>query len=233
MKVLITGHTSGIGASLLDTFVNNGFLVYGISRSISKKINISNQIQVDLSLEDDIEKIQPWVSNLKPDIFFHCAGSNPITPLSEATSKIYKDCFNLHFLSASQIIRTCLKVKKKDKPLKVLLLSSIWSLISAHSRGPYSVSKNALNSLAKQIAVEHGKSNVQAISIALGFVDTKLTKLTSGDINISSAKERYLFKSDKMPNADKVATFLFNLSSQDFSMMNGNTINLDGGIICQ
>ena len=233
MRVLITGHTSGIGESLLDIFVENGFMVYGVSRNINKKINISNQFQLDLSLEDDIDRLQPWISSIKPDIFFHCAGSNPITPLSEATPKIYKYCFNLHFLSASQIVRTCLKVKKVDEPLKVLFLSSIWSLISAHSRGPYSVSKNALNSLAKQIAVEHGKSNVQALSIALGFVDTKLTKLTHGDNKISNAKERYLFKTDQIPNAYKVATFLFNLSSQDLSMINGNTVNLDGGIICQ
>ena len=50
---------------------------------------------------------------------------------------------------------------------KVILLSSIWSLISAHSRGPYSVAKSALNCLAKQIAIEHAIDNVQAISLAL------------------------------------------------------------------
>ena len=71
MRVLITGHTSGIGESLLDIFVENGFMVYGVSRNINKKINISNQFQLDLSLEDDIDRLQPWISSIKPDIFFH------------------------------------------------------------------------------------------------------------------------------------------------------------------
>ncbi len=233
MKILITGHTSGIGESLLDIFLKNEHSVYGISRNRSLKISNSSQINIDLSQENGIEDAYQWSKELNPDIFFHCAGSNPITPLVDASSKIYKDCFNLHFLSASQICRGCLESRNKDYFLKIFLISSIWSLISAHSRGPYSIAKSCLNSLAQQIAVEEGLNNVNAISIALGFVDTKLTALTRGDDKISNAKNRYLYPRNKFPKAEEVANFLYNLSTQDLSLINGSTIRLDGGILCQ
>ena len=143
------------------------------------------------------------------------------------------NCFNLHFLSASQISRSCILNKNKNESLKILFLSSIWSVISAHSRGPYSVAKSSLNSLAKQIAVEHGVQNVQAVSLALGFVKTGLTELTKEDGRIQNAKERYLFPENKLVNPDEVAKLISQISLQDLSLMNGNTLRLDGGITCQ
>ena len=150
----------------------------------------------------------------------------------DAKNETYTNCFNLHFLSASQIFRGCL-IKRIQKTLKVILLSSIWSLISAYSRGPYSVAKSALNCLAKQIAIEHAIDNVQAISLALGFVKTDLTALTKNDEKIISAKDRYLFLENSMPNPDEVADLISKISFNDLSMLNGTTLRLDGGITCQ
>ena len=233
MQIVVTGHTSGIGEAILDLFGINNHHVYGISRTSSPKLEISRQIELDLSREKDIDLAYEWVKKINPDLFFHCAGSNPITPLIKASSKVYKDCFNLHFLSASQICKGCIEVKRNNQILKIFLISSIWSLISANSRGPYSISKSALNSFARQIAIEHGLNKVQALSIALGFVNTKLTNLTKNDERIINAKQRYLFSSEDLPTAKQVAKTLFDLSFQDLSLMNGNTLNLDGGILCQ
>ncbi len=233
MKILISGHTSGIGRSLSDIFSSYDNDVYGISRKNNNELNKQNQIKLDLSKSEDIKKAYVWTKKINPDIFFHCAGSNPITPLIEATQDVYINCFNLHFLSASQICRGSIEVKKKDQNLKFFLISSIWSLISADSRGPYSIAKSALNSFARQIAVEQGLNDIQAISIALGFINTNLTNLTKNDNRISNAKQRYLFDPNEYPDPKKVASLIYHLSLQDLSLMNGNTINLDGGILCQ
>ena len=233
MKILVTGHTSGIGDALLDIYTSNKHSVFGIARNYSQKIDRNNQIKLDLSKEKDIESAYTWTKKINPEIFIHCAGSNPITSIIDASIKVYQDCFNLHFLSASQICKGCIEIKKSNQILKIFLISSIWSLISADSRGPYSISKSALNSFARQIATEYGLNKVQALSIALGFINTNLTSLTKNDNRISNAKERYLYPQDQLPSADQVASLLFELSFQDLSLMNGNTIRLDGGILCQ
>ncbi len=233
MRILVTGHTSGIGEALLDIFSNNQHDVFGISRNNSKKIKTSNQIKLDLSKENEIDSAYEWTKDIKPEVFYHCAGSNPITSILDASTRVYTDCFNLHFLSASQICKGCIEVKKNNQNLKIFLISSIWSLISANSRGPYSIAKSALNSFARQIATEHGLNDVQALSIALGFVSTDLTNLTKNDKRITFAKQRYLYPPNQLPTAEKVASILFNLSSQNLCLMNGNTLKLDGGILCQ
>ena len=233
MNILITGHTSGIGKSLLNKFNSEKINVFGISRRVSDQIPISNQLNLDLSTVENINVAKEWVSNQKFNMFFHCAGTNPIISILEAKNETYTNCFNLHFLSASQIFRGCLIKKDTKDSLKVILLSSIWSLISAHSRGPYSVAKSALNCLAKQIAIEHAIDNVQAISLALGFVKTDLTALTKNDEKIISAKDRYLFPENYIPNPDEVADLISRISFNDLSMLNGSTLRLDGGITCQ
>ena len=233
MNILITGHTSGIGESLLKIFKSENNVIYGIARNKSKKIKDSNQLAIDLSDINNIKFSSEWASNLKIDTFIHCAGYNPITSLLDATPDIYLKCFNLHFLSAAQITREVIRHKKNSGILKILLISSIWSIISADSRGPDSVSKNCLNTLAKQIAVEHYLDNVQSLSLALGFVETALTELTKNDMKIKNAKDRYLFPNDKIPNSQKAAQIIADITKQDLSMLNGNTLNLDGGIICQ
>tara|TARA_B100000886_G_scaffold340500_1_gene310530 strand:+ start:4566 stop:5267 length:702 start_codon:yes stop_codon:yes gene_type:complete len=233
MNILITGHTNGIGNSILKIFKSENHSVYGISRNLSNLIDFSNQLKVDLSELKSIEIVKDWLAYIDVDIFFHCAGSNLITPFKDSTSEVYLKSFNLHFLSASQISRAILEKKKNNSILKIIFFSSIWSNISAHSRGPYSVSKGALNSLAKQIAIEHVYENVQAISLALGFVETDLTKLTKDDPRIKNAKERYLFPKNQFPKPDQVAKLISEFALQDLSMLNGNTINFDGGITLQ
>ena len=233
MNILITGHTNGIGNSILKRFESENHRVYGISRNLSDLIDSSKQLKVDLSELKSIEIARNWLSNINVDVFFHCAGSNLITSFKDSTSEVYLKSFNLHFLSASQISRVILENKKNNSILKIILFSSIWSKISAHSRGPYSVAKSALNSLAKQIAIEHASDNVQAISLALGFVETDLTKLTKNDHRIKNAKERYLFPKNKFPKSDQVAKLISEFAFQDLSMVNGNTLNFDGGITLQ
>ena len=95
------------------------------------------------------------------------------------------------------------------------------------------MAKNALNCLAKQIAIEHSMDNVQSVSIALGFVKTGLTELTKNDNRIQSAKDRYLYPNKDIPDPDEVADLIYKISLQDLSLMNGSTLRLDGGITCQ
>ena len=43
MNILITGHSSGIGNSLLNIFKSKKFNIFGISRNFSEQIELSHQ----------------------------------------------------------------------------------------------------------------------------------------------------------------------------------------------
>ena len=55
MNILITGHTNGIGNSILKRFESENHRVYGISRNLSNLIDSSKQLKVDLSELKSIE----------------------------------------------------------------------------------------------------------------------------------------------------------------------------------
>jgi short-subunit dehydrogenase len=56
MKILITGHTNGIGKATADVLTNYGHLVRGISRSINHDIS-------DINIEDFLQDIDVFINN--------------------------------------------------------------------------------------------------------------------------------------------------------------------------
>ncbi len=232
MKILISGHTSGLGHKLLEISLKNNHVVYGISRQISKELSSNHQIRADLSTQEGIQIAYEWLENKQIDLFFHCAGSNQIIELEKASYNDYLSSFILHVLSATQIINSIIK-KMKGSGGKIFLISSIWSKIACHSRGPYSISKSGINALARQIATEHGKDNIKANSIVLGFVQTPLSAKTEFDPKLNIAKSRLLTQKNQTAQALEIANTIFQIALLETTYLNGSEIILDGGILSQ
>ena len=112
MKILISGHTSGLGNKLLEISLKNNHVVYGISRQISKELTSNHQISADLSTQEGIHIAYEWLENKQIDLFFHCAGSNQIIQLENASYNDYLSSFILHVISATQITNSIIKKMK-------------------------------------------------------------------------------------------------------------------------
>ena len=232
MNILISGHSSGLGRKLLEISLKNNHKVYGVSRKIIKDIPSEFQISANLSTEGGINIASKWLDNKHIDLFFHCAGSNQIIELEEASFNDYLSSFILHVLSATQITNAIIK-KMKTSGGKIILISSIWSKIACHSRGPYSISKAGINALARQIATEHGKADIKANSIVLGFVQTPLSAKTEFDPKLNIAKSRLITKNNETAKALEIANTIFQIALLKTNYLNGSEIILDGGILSQ
>tara|TARA_B100000579_G_C22798250_1_gene838311 strand:- start:129 stop:830 length:702 start_codon:yes stop_codon:yes gene_type:complete len=233
MQILISGHSSGIGKSIAELASERGHIIYGISRRKLNLLNDDNQLSADLSKLDEIERSVNWLKNKKINMFIHSAGANDIVCLEEATAENYTTAFNLHVLSASQIVKPILKHMKSNSGGKVILISSIWSKISCHSRGPYSIAKSGLNALARQIAVEFGDQNITAQSLILGFVNSPLSSKTANDELLSTARNRILTKNKKLSECKNIAESILDIASINNCYMNGSNIYMDAGILCR
>ena len=230
MNILVTGHSSGIGKKILQQCLKNEHKVYGISRRLSSEIKPEFQIGADLSSFKGITEAKDWLNNKKIDVFIHCAGSNEIIELINASKENYHYSFNLHVLSATQLIIPIINNMKVCGG-KIILISSIWSKIACHSRGPYSISKAGLNALAKQIALEHGSENIKANSIVLGFVETPLSNKTKFDPKLKKAKERVLTQENKLATSEEIAKAIYQIININTPYLNGSEIILDGGVL--
>ena len=127
-KVIITGHTSGLGLHIYNYFINKeGYTVIGLSRSNGYDI------------EKDIEKVIEFVKNEKPDYFFNnvyyrTTQSTFIEQLAPYTIVITSGSvaadvkyapINSYFNHKHIIDQTHKKIKKTNK-LPMLLLKMGW-----------------------------------------------------------------------------------------------------------
>ena len=64
----------------------------------------------------------------------------------------------------------------KKKWGRIINISSIWGVNPCKKRTIYSMSKSALISFSKSLAIEYGAYNINTNSISPGFIMTDLTK---------------------------------------------------------
>jgi 3-oxoacyl-[acyl-carrier protein] reductase len=100
--------------------------------------------------------------------------------------------------------------------------------IAEHVQGaPYTLAKPALIALTKHIAMEHGRNNIRASTLALGNIATEGTFNSMSQENRKKASEETSMKRWGKP--EEVAKVAACIASCNFSFRTGNTIVIDGG----
>jgi len=136
MNILITGASRGIGRELVNRYNNGANKIYAVARNVENLKGLDNVIPVALDLAD-IQSVRECFKNLdvKFDIVIANAGiSLPHSP-SFTPFEDFKKTFDVNFLSIHAMLEGV--VPKMDKG-KIVLVSSLASLVGAPSSMPYS-----------------------------------------------------------------------------------------------
>ena len=172
MNILITGASRGIGRELVNRYNNGANKIYAVARNVENLKGLDNVIPVALDLAD-IQSVRECFKNLdvKFDIVIANAGiSLPHSP-SFTPFEDFKKTFDVNFLSIHAMLEGV--VPKMDKG-KIVLVSSLASLVGASSSMPYSASKRALNSYAQSLR-NLLAPDIKVINILPGFIKTDMT----------------------------------------------------------
>jgi NAD(P)-dependent dehydrogenase (short-subunit alcohol dehydrogenase family) len=109
-----------------------------------------------------------------------------------------------------------------------VFVSSILGLQSAPLQGIYGMTKAAVISLTKTLAVELGPAGIRVNAIAPGLVDTKLASAITGSPELRKMfEERTPLGRIAVP--DEIAGTLTWLASDDARYVTGQVIAIDGG----
>jgi short-subunit dehydrogenase len=176
MNVLITGASRGIGREIVKRYINKSDKIYAIARDKEKLNELAQKtdkiIPVVLDLAD-IEKTREYFKNLDEKIDLVIANaaislphSSDFTPFDD-----FKKTFDINFLSVHAMLEGI--VPKMDKG-KIVLISSLASLVGAPSSLPYSASKRAINSYAQSLR-NLLAPDIEVINILPGFIKTDMT----------------------------------------------------------
>jgi 3-oxoacyl-[acyl-carrier protein] reductase len=112
----------------------------------------------------------------------------------------------------------------------VIINISSTPAIAGHMEGsPYTIAKAANIALTKCIAMEYGRNNIRAYSMALGNISTKATYESMNEEDRKHAAEEPAMKRWGRP--EEVAKVAACIADDSFSYATGNTIVIDGGTV--
>lgn len=114
---------------------------------------------------------------------------------------------------------------------KIINLSSLAGLGTAVARStPYAMTKAAVISLTKRMALELGPNGINVNAIAPGFVETEMLQIEedeSGRARLKALSEKAIL--NRIGTPDDIANVALFLASDESSFMTAQVLTVDGG----
>ena len=243
-QVVILGGTGAVGLAIAEGFLVEGANVCLIGRNKHKlkesykylsdkyENQFINIISGDASIEGGAEKIYSKIieQDLIPDILVTNIGNGsiPNKPIDEIN--IFKDSFNVNFLSNYKIIQLlsdCLM----SKSAAITMISSIAGLEVIGAPTAYSIAKNGIIALNKNLAKKMGP-DVRVNVVSPGNI------MFEGSVWQKKVKENPLMVKELIENnvalkrfakPKEIADAVVFLSSERASFITGSSLIVDGG----
>ncbi|RIB27952.1 putative NADPH-dependent beta-ketoacyl reductase [Gigaspora rosea] len=251
---LITGGGTGIGKMIAKAFVKNGVKVYIASRNKKILEETAEEltkmgpgvcygIEANLTSKEACEKLAAEIEKLgneKLDILVNNAGLVGYdATLTDFPEKVWDDMYNIHVKSVFYLTIACLPLLEKASnkfidPSRVIITGSILGIGNGElkftqGRGscalPYSSSKHAVHSVAKNLAVHLTPRGVNVNIIAPGVTPVRDSFFDNMDAIISEIPQ------GRTGNESDIAGAVIYLSSRASSWVTGTEIVVDGGTL--
>lgn len=212
----ITGGSRGIGRAITAELLAEGFSVSPFS---SEDLNLSDQ-QARRSWLNSREKF--------PGILVLNAGVNQPESFELQADVAFQNTLEVNLLANRDILKEVLPEMKRNKFGRIVVISSLYATKVREGRSAYSISKAALEALARSIAIEYADSGVMINVVAPGFVRTSLTEKNNSPAQILDIKSQIPL--NRLAQPEEVARVVTFLLSEKNTYMTGQTINVDGGL---
>jgi NAD(P)-dependent dehydrogenase (short-subunit alcohol dehydrogenase family) len=188
-RILITGASRGIGASLVDVCISQGWDVIACQRKISgaggvsqvRRNSLCQEIEMDVSKQDSVEKafhrIAEDVSRI--DVLVNNAGVFPEptdTPFESLKHSWFREAFSVNVIGTSMVTQACLPFLKKSSNGRIVNISSGAASITQREgrRYCYGASKAALNHMTRGLANELSDQKLTVVALSPGWVRTNM-----------------------------------------------------------
>ena len=239
---IITGSSRGIGRAIAETMASLGAKVVVSSRkaeaceavagAIREKGGEAAVIPCNISHKDEVEALVAKTEETfgAPDILVCNAAVNPVYgPLADMTDEAFDKIMGSNVKSNLWLCNRVIPGMAEKGGGAIVIISSIAGLRGNTVIGGYGISKAADFALARNLAVEHGPSNVRVNCIAPGLVKTDFARALWEDEKMLAARNRTtpLRRIGQPEEIGPVAAFL---ASPAASFITGQVIVADGGV---
>lgn len=237
--VLVSGGSKGLGAGLVDSFLQRGFKVATFSRSATEKTRAWQQQYGDnfyfeaLSLGDKpackqfVQNIQEQLGEI--NILVNNAGVANTSVLALTDDDAIDRLVDTNLKGTFYLTRLVCRPMLSLGWGRIINISSIVGLSGYRGLSVYSATKAGLDGFTRSLARELGSRNITVNSVAPGYLTTEMTEELG-----ERQRQQIVGRTPlgRMGTAEDVAGAVQFLASAEADFITGQVLVVDGGISC-
>jgi NAD(P)-dependent dehydrogenase (short-subunit alcohol dehydrogenase family) len=241
-RAIITGASTGIGASIAKRFASEGASVWGAGgrnqQGLQQTIADCRAAGVqadgrsyDLSdarrASDIIRDGAEFLGGL--DILVNCAGGRMVGPITDLTDEDIIRIFHINAISTFIASREAARIMLPQKSGRILNIGSTYGEIGVAGQSLYCATKVTMHSLTRALAVELGPQGIRVNSLLPGTTLSERTqKMFNADPDIT-AQRLQAVPIRRFAASEEMAAVAAFMVSEENDFMNGASVTSDGG----
>lgn len=188
---LVTGATSGIGKAIASALAAAGAALCLVGRnadaldrltaSLSGGASRVQPYRVDLSVDDDIEKLRDSVESDfgRLHLLVHSAGAISLGPVKASPVGHFDRQYRINVRAPYVLTQALLPLLEAQKGQIVFMNSSV-GLVSKENLSQYAATKHALKAFADSLREEVNKTGIRVLSVYPGRTATPMQEMIFG-----------------------------------------------------
>jgi 3-oxoacyl-[acyl-carrier protein] reductase len=216
---LVTGAARGIGAKVADIFESRGIRVLRPGRR-----------DLDLAVPESVATYLAGLDEVVDTLVLNAGINNP-EPLAKISTENWSSTQQVNVASNLLLLQELSPKMAAAGYGRVVAVSSVYAHRARMGRAAYSASKAAIEEVVRSVALEYGPFGVLANCVAPGFVLTELTYQNNDAKQLEDLAAR--IPVGRLAEPEEIAIFICWLASAENSYINGQSIAIDGGFLCQ
>jgi enoyl-[acyl-carrier protein] reductase III len=238
---LVTGSSRGIGKAIALRLAEQGYdIVINYARSKSAALETAKEIEAlgrktlvvkaNVGKQDKIKEMFQEIDQSfgRLDVFINNAASGVLRPIMELEESHWDWTMDINSKALLFCAQEAAKRMEKSGGGKIVSISSLGSIRYLKNYTTVGVSKAAVESLTRYLAVELAEKNIVVNAVSGGAVDTDALKhFPNRDELLEDA--RLNTPAGRMVEPEDLVNSVIFLTSDEASMIRGQTIIVDGG----
>ncbi len=216
---LLTGGSRGIGAAIRNELEARAIRVVAPS---SNDLNLASPASIESYFSGPGKR--PF------DVLVNNAGINVLNAIDAIDTATWEQMVQIDLTAPLRLIQHVVPAMQAKRYGRIVNISSIFSLVTRERRGAYSAVKSGLNGLTRTAAVEFGPHGILVNAVCPGYVATELTTKNNSPQELSRIADTIPLR--RLAEPLEIARLVAFLCSEENSYLTGQTVAVDGGLLC-